>query len=238
MDVFISYRREDTQDFAGRLADRLRMVSGIGAVFVDVDGVRAGEDFHKRTHDAMAQCGVCLVVLGRAWRGERTGQQPRIFDEEDLVRGEIRAALTSTCRVIPVLVNDAVMPGIKDIPGDLQRLVTLNAVFVRHVAFDRDLDHLADAILQRGKMGRTLAFLDRRPSLANPLRAVLGAGVALFLLVVTMAVINARTSNSLADLIAGPDNDNGNGAAILIVVMVAILGAALAFLPRALRKHR
>jgi hypothetical protein len=42
MKVFVSYRRSDTQDLAGRLVDRLRAVPEISFVFFDVQTIAAG----------------------------------------------------------------------------------------------------------------------------------------------------------------------------------------------------
>ena len=43
MNVFISYRRSDTQDLAGRIADRIRAVPEVDHVFIDVDGIEPGQ---------------------------------------------------------------------------------------------------------------------------------------------------------------------------------------------------
>jgi hypothetical protein len=43
--ILISYRREDTAAYAGRLADRLKAHFGRDKVFVDVDTIQPGEDF-------------------------------------------------------------------------------------------------------------------------------------------------------------------------------------------------
>ncbi len=40
--VFISYRRDDSAGFAGRLADALEQRLGAGAVFRDVDDIQPG----------------------------------------------------------------------------------------------------------------------------------------------------------------------------------------------------
>ena len=45
MNLFISYRREDTAPYAGRLYDRLTEHFGAGQVFIDTDQIEPGEDF-------------------------------------------------------------------------------------------------------------------------------------------------------------------------------------------------
>ena len=46
--VFISYRRLDNPDVAGRISDRLKDHFGKESVFFDLDSVRAGLDFRHR----------------------------------------------------------------------------------------------------------------------------------------------------------------------------------------------
>ena len=45
--IFISYRREDSQDFTGRLHDKLVDHFGETNVFFDVDSIPTGVDFRK-----------------------------------------------------------------------------------------------------------------------------------------------------------------------------------------------
>jgi hypothetical protein len=60
----------------------------------------------------VAVCQVLLAVIGPTWltvtdeRGRR-----RLDDPDDIVRLEIEAALAREVRVIPILVEGAVMPG-------------------------------------------------------------------------------------------------------------------------------
>jgi TIR domain len=53
--VFISYRREDSSAFAGRVADRLVPEFGREALFMDVDAVRLGVDFVEAISDEVAK---------------------------------------------------------------------------------------------------------------------------------------------------------------------------------------
>ena len=43
--IFISYRREDSAGYAGRLRESLERRLGKGAVFRDVDALEPGQDF-------------------------------------------------------------------------------------------------------------------------------------------------------------------------------------------------
>ncbi len=47
--IFISYRREDSAGYVGRLHDRLSSHFGDDALFIDIDNIGPGEDFVARS---------------------------------------------------------------------------------------------------------------------------------------------------------------------------------------------
>ena len=65
--IFISYRRDDTEGYAGRLFRDLRERFGKDAVFMDVAGIDPGRDFRRVIEEQVASCGVLLAVIGKAW---------------------------------------------------------------------------------------------------------------------------------------------------------------------------
>jgi hypothetical protein len=131
--LFLCYRREDTQDAAGRLHDRLVAAFGASRVFMDIDSVPLGIDFVDHVKEQISGCRAVIVMIGRQWltitdkRGNR-----RLDDPEDLVRVEIAAALTQKVPVIPVLVQNATMPDRNDLPDDLRPLARRNGIALRH----------------------------------------------------------------------------------------------------------
>src|SRR5215470_6119811 len=145
--VFISYRRQESSDFAGRLYDRLADRFGEGQVFMDVDAIEPGVDFAEEISRAVAACKVLLAIIGPDWlattdeRGCR-----RLDDPDDIVRLEIEAALARDVRVIPILVEGAVMPGRQDLPESLAGLARRHALFIRHESFRSDAGRLVTAI--------------------------------------------------------------------------------------------
>lgn len=56
--IFISYRREDTIAYAGRLYDRLSAHFGHERVFMDVDTLDLGVDFVDAIRQTVAACDV------------------------------------------------------------------------------------------------------------------------------------------------------------------------------------
>jgi TIR domain-containing protein len=109
--IFISYRRQQSSHFAGRLHDRLADFFGAGRVFMDVDAVKPGENFVEAIDRALAASNVLLVIMGPSWLAiaDKQGRR-RLDDPEDIVRLEIEAALSRDFLVVPVLVEGATMP--------------------------------------------------------------------------------------------------------------------------------
>ncbi|HEX6873757.1 MAG TPA: toll/interleukin-1 receptor domain-containing protein [Micromonosporaceae bacterium] len=136
--IFISYRRLESSHFAGRLYDRFAEHFGEARVFMDVDSIRPGEDWTEAVNRAVARCGLMLVLIGPQWAQVSEAGGRRIDNPDDLVRLEIEAALDHAIPVIPVLLEDAVMPGSADLPDSVARLAHLQAIRMRHESFRSD----------------------------------------------------------------------------------------------------
>ena len=123
--VFISYRRDHDDALAGRIRDRMRDSMPDWSVFLDVNSIRAGVDFRKAIDEQLASSSVFLPLIGKRWLDEIDAR----LQGEDHVRYEIKSALDrqGNLKIIPVLVNDAVMPGRHALPEDIAALASLNA---------------------------------------------------------------------------------------------------------------
>jgi TIR domain len=127
--VFISYRRQDSAAYAGRLYDAMVDRFGERNVFMDLD-LAPGVDFVERITEAVSACQVLVEVIGPTWAGVKDDEgQVRIADPEDFVRLELEIALKRPeVTVIPVLVAGAQMPDRGDLPPDLRALARRNAL--------------------------------------------------------------------------------------------------------------
>ena len=133
--VFISYRRSDSSNIAARLYERLTQDLGSEHVFMDIDSIPPGQNFHAYVAERLKGVQVVLIVIGNTWATVRKnnrfiGSSTRLSDSKDLVRIEVEEALRSNCVVIPILVDDAKMPGLSDIPKSMHSLLSLNAMNV------------------------------------------------------------------------------------------------------------
>lgn len=145
--IFISYRREDAADAAGRLFDGLSGRFGPDQLFMDVDILRPGDDFVEVIEQAVSSCDVLIAIIGRQWLSITDAQgRHRLDNPEDFVRLEVAAALERNIRVIPVLVQSAGMPRSDELPAALAKLARRNAHDMSHARWRHDLDQLTRAI--------------------------------------------------------------------------------------------
>ncbi|MGV2341452.1 MAG UNVERIFIED_CONTAM: toll/interleukin-1 receptor domain-containing protein [Planctomycetaceae bacterium] len=63
MKLFFNYRREDTQDLAGRLYDRLCSEFGAENIFKDVDSIRPGDDWQAVLEKSVQASDVVLALM-------------------------------------------------------------------------------------------------------------------------------------------------------------------------------
>ena len=124
-DIFISYRRDDSAGYAGRLYDCLNSHFGSGRTFMDVDGIEAGKDFVRALDDNVGRCKALVAVIGPKWLTIASADGTRrLSDPQDFVRLEIANALRRNIPVFPVLMGGATMPCAHDLPDDLKALAS------------------------------------------------------------------------------------------------------------------
>ncbi len=168
--VFLSYRREDSAGFAGRLADGLEAEFGAGSVFRDVDDIRPGEDFQLAIDSQLRSVDAVLVLIGPRWLDARIDGARRLDDPGDLVRLEVATALASGKPVIPVLVGGAPMPGEAELPTLLAALARRQAVVLSDSGWQGDVARLVASLRP---------LLGGRPGAAGKSRRWLAGGAVL-----------------------------------------------------------
>jgi TIR domain/FHA domain len=78
--VFLSYRRDDSSDAAGRLFERLSRTFSSARIFMDVEKISPGRDFVQAINERVSECWVMLVVIGPAWLDARDQTGKRRLD--------------------------------------------------------------------------------------------------------------------------------------------------------------
>jgi TRAP-type mannitol/chloroaromatic compound transport system substrate-binding protein len=163
--IFISYRRDDSAPYAGRLYDRLAAHFGADQVFMDIDRIEPGENFIEAVNRNVDESGVVLVMIGPGWvRATDAAGQRRLDDQHDFVRMEVAAALARGVRVIPVRVGGASMPRASELPDALQPLVERQAIELSDTRFHTDVGRLIEAITK----ALSLAQGDQAPVAVAP----------------------------------------------------------------------
>ena len=146
--IFVSYRRSDSADVAGRIYDRLIGKFGRERIFKDVDSIPLGLDFKEYLDKKVGECDVLLAIIGDRWLDAKDlAEKYRLEDPDDFVRIEIQSALERGIPVIPLLVRDAHMPREESLPSSLRKLVYRNGIPIRSDPdFHRDMDRLIAAL--------------------------------------------------------------------------------------------
>jgi pyruvate/2-oxoglutarate dehydrogenase complex dihydrolipoamide acyltransferase (E2) component len=146
-ELFICYRREDSEHAAGRLYERLIGAFGDDAVFMDIDSIPLGADFVDHVNEQIACCVATIVMIGPGWLDalDKRGRR-RLDNPEDTVRAEIAAALKQKIPVIPVLVQNAAMPLAEELPDDIKVLARRNGIELSHGRWKTDVDRLIDQL--------------------------------------------------------------------------------------------
>ena len=145
--IFISYRREDSQGWVGRLARAVQAGFPQARVFYDITSMRPGEDFVVAIEHALSSCQALLAIIGPRWLIAQTAEgQRRIDDPVDFVRLEIERALVRPVRVVPVLFGGSAMPKASDLPETLQSLARRQAHEISDKRWDYDCDLLLKSL--------------------------------------------------------------------------------------------
>jgi len=141
--IFISYRRDDSRGYAGRLQGDLSRRYSEEHVFRDVE-IPPGADFGEYITSLVDKCNVVLAIIGPSWLDARDREgERRIDDPDDWVRLEIERALARDgVEVIPVLVDGARLPPREELPESLLALRRRNAFELSDRRWDYDVAQL------------------------------------------------------------------------------------------------
>lgn len=202
--IAISYRRDDSASITGRIYDRLVARYGDDSVFMDIDAIPLAVDYTVYIGDVLRATDLLIVVIGPRWTGPLAAGGNRIDDPKDPVRVEVAEALHNNTRILPLLVEGAVMPEESTLPEDLHQLALLNALDVdagkdfsahidRLIAFiDSSFPQLARASPPPARRSRAIPQQYRRPLIVGSV--VLAALVMVYLILPFVLIDNLTSS--------------------------------------------
>ena len=142
--IFISYRRKDSHEFARSLyllLDKLYPRE----VFLDAEAIERGEDFVDKILKELGSCKVLIAIIGESWLDG-------IDRDEDYVRLEIAQALKRKLfrpDVLPILREGVPMPAAHEVPQEIAKLRRFNATEVRVGYFEQDLGPVLHRVAKR-----------------------------------------------------------------------------------------
>ena len=162
--IFVSYRRDDTRQAAGRLADDLADRFGSAHIFRDIEGIDPGVEFAQALNQALETCAVMLVLIGPTWLDICDAQGRRRLDNpNDWIRQEIGTALRRGIRVVPVLIDGAALPDEASLSDELKPLVRRQALELADTRWRGDLQRLVDTLAKLPGLQRQATGPDSEP---------------------------------------------------------------------------
>ena len=135
--VFISYRRDDTKWAVVPLLERIEAILGPATVFHDIVSIAPGVDFRPELAEGIDRADVILVLIGSSWLDELNKRQGGT--EQDQVLVEVELALASGKPVVPLLVDEALMPAPTELPDVIRLLAYRNGQPLRAADVDADV---------------------------------------------------------------------------------------------------
>lgn len=127
--VFLNYRRNDSEAYAGRLHETLVREFGPDDVFMDLFSIRPGEPFPSSIQQAAARCSVMVCIIGTMWLSvvDPWGRR-RLDNPYDYVRREITAAQDRGITLIPIILPGASIPEASGLPDEMRGIEQLQAL--------------------------------------------------------------------------------------------------------------
>jgi hypothetical protein len=141
--LFIVYRQADSGFITRQIADRLAVTFGASNLMTIAQEAPPNVDLRDDVFRLASESRVVMVIIGQAW-----AQDPRLQNPNDLIRIAIEAALQNPLvRVLPVVVNNAMMPSVQLLPPSIQQVCYRGATSVRDLPyFDQDINGLVRSV--------------------------------------------------------------------------------------------
>lgn len=143
--VFLNYRRDDADLYAGRLHETLVRKFGHDEIFMDEFSIGPGEHFPWTIQQAVWHAPVMVAMFGPRW-GVKEHEWRRVDNEFDFVRRELIAALDTGTVVIPVVLPQGQLPATYGLPREIQGLADVQALTISPRHWQSDVDVIIDSI--------------------------------------------------------------------------------------------
>ncbi|MFC4126246.1 toll/interleukin-1 receptor domain-containing protein [Nocardia rhizosphaerae] len=143
MRIFLNYRTIDSVYAVGQISKQMARHFGRVHVFRDQDSLSLGALYARRIRAALDESDVVVSVIGTHWLDARDKRGVRCIDNErDWVRMELRIAFERGIPVVPVLLDDTMLPVPDSLPDDIRGLTLSQGWRIRHQTLEDDIDGL------------------------------------------------------------------------------------------------
>jgi hypothetical protein len=117
---------------SGRTFDSLSQKFSSDEIFFDVDTIPIGTNFRDYIRGAIQSSAIVLAVIGQNWISRSRFRRLLLgMGGEDFVLTEIELAFEVGVPILPILIDDTLMPPTARIPAPIRPLADLNAATVR-----------------------------------------------------------------------------------------------------------
>lgn len=140
--IFISYRRSDSENVAKLITEQLQVALPNIDFFLDLKGIETATEWSNQIFTELINSNAVLALIGQKWV---TAFQQRTASTDVMLR-EIEWAFDKKRPVLPILVNGASMPSLKEIPPTIAQLHRMQAFTVQKSTFADDVERLAERI--------------------------------------------------------------------------------------------
>lgn len=140
--IFISYRRDDSTADTRNIFERFGH-SGFDHVFMD-QTMKPGDRWPERIKAELIAADVVIAVIGKNWFNDYNRE--RLWARTDRVHQELLTAIQHGKRVIPVLIDDAIMPSETELPEPLREFAGYQLKRLTTSNWYHDVDDLVASV--------------------------------------------------------------------------------------------
>jgi hypothetical protein len=163
--IFVSYRRAQSEYAAGSLGRELRRRFGVEQVFRDKEDIGGGVSWKQQVLGTIGRDSALLVLIEKNWASVTDAQgRLRLNQRDDPMRLEVADGLRVGATVIPILLENADMPGETELPEEIRAMADLNALKLRDGDWEHDIDTICGLL---EKNGFQLTAANSSPSVAS-----------------------------------------------------------------------
>lgn len=144
--IFLNYRKEDSDAYAGRLHETLTGGFGADDVFMDLFSMHPGEPFPWAIQQSVAHCELVIALVGPKWSNRDAQGKRRLDSAFDYVRRELTAGLDRRIPILPLVLPGGTIPNVHDLPDEMQGFEQLQMLELNPRHWRADVDQVVAVV--------------------------------------------------------------------------------------------